>query len=51
MQFVGGGFVPPLVTLAVGGTWSMAVGMALASVGALLVALLMSSMRRPDPIR
>ena len=40
MQFIGGGLVPPIITLIVGGTWSMAVGMSLASVGALLVLVL-----------
>lgn len=40
MQFLGGAFGPPLVTWLVGGTWSMAVGMTVASLGALAVLLL-----------
>lgn len=40
MQFIGGGLIPPLITLLVGGSWSMAVGMSLASIGALAVLLL-----------
>ena len=48
MQFVGGAVLPPVFTLAVGDTWSMGAGMAVAGVGALLVAAGLAGWRRHD---
>ena len=47
MQFVGGAVLPPVFTLAVGDTWSMGAGMAVAGVGALLVAALLTRPMSP----
>lgn len=42
MQFVGGGIIPPLMVLLVGDEWAMGAGMAVAGVGALLVAVFLT---------
>ena len=42
MQFVGGALIPPAATLVFGSTWAMGAGMAIAGVGALAVAALLT---------